>query len=132
MADLARIACCAAALVACANAARADAYEIAVLQALDKVSARVSKLDAPIGQSVRFGNLKITSRACDKRPPEEEPESAAFLEIVEETPGEVPMTQFVGWMFASSPALSAMEHPIYDVWVLDCRNASSSTSETSP
>ena len=115
-----------------ADAARAEPYEIAVLQALDKISARVSQLDAPIGKTVHFGNLEITARACDKRPPEEQPESAAFLEIVEKSPGEPPATQFVGWMFASSPALSAMEHPIYDVWVLDCKNASSSASETSP
>ncbi len=120
------------AALAAAGAARADPYEITVLQALDKVSARVSPLEVPVGKSVAFGNLEITARACDKRPPEETPESAAFLEIVETHEGEAPVTQFVGWMFASSPALSAMEHPIYDVWVLDCRNASTSPSETSP
>ncbi len=114
------------------GAAEADPYQITVLQALDKVSARVSPLDVPVGQTVSFGNLEITARACDKRPPEELPESAAFLEIVEKREGEPPVTQFVGWMFASSPALSAMEHPVYDVWVLDCKNASTSASETAP
>lgn len=113
-------------------AAQADPYEIAVLQALDKVSARVSVLEVPVGKSVAFGNLEITARACDKRPPEETPESAAFLEIVEKRPGEAPATPFIGWMFASSPALSAMEHPVYDVWVLDCKNASNAASESSP
>ena len=113
-------------------AAEADPYQITVLQALDKVSARVSPLEVPVGQTVTFGNLEITARACDKRPPEEQPESAAFLEIVEKREGEPPKTQFVGWMFASSPALSAMEHPVYDVWVLDCKNPSTSASETSP
>ena len=121
-----------AALVLSAAAAQADPYQIAVLQALDKVSARVSVLDVPVGQTVAFGTLEITARACDKRPPEETPESAAFLEIVEKRPGEAAATPFIGWMFASSPALSAMEHPVYDVWVLDCKNASSSASETSP
>jgi hypothetical protein len=120
-----------AALTATA-AADADPYAITVLQALDKVSARVSPLEVPVGETVRFGNLEITARACDKRPPEEQPESAAFLEIVERHEGEPPVTQFVGWMFASSPALSAMEHPVYDVWVLDCKNPSTSASETSP
>jgi hypothetical protein len=120
------------ALLAPAAAAQADPYEIAVLQALDKVSARVSPLEVPVGKTVAFGNLEITARACDKRPPEETPESAAFLEIVETHEGEAPVTQFVGWMFASSPALSAMEHPVYDVWVLDCKNASTSASETAP
>ena len=120
------------ALLAPAAAAQADPYEIAVLQALDKVSARVSPLEVPVGKTVTFGNLEITARACDKRPPEETPESAAFLEIVETHEGEAPVTQFVGWMFASSPALSAMEHPVYDVWVLDCKNASTSASDTAP
>lgn len=118
--------------VLASTAAEADPYEITVLQALDKVSARVSPLEVPVGQTVTFGNLEITARACDKRPPEELPESAAFLEIVEKHEGEPPATRFVGWMFASSPALSAMEHPVYDVWVLDCKNASTSASETSP
>jgi len=121
-----------AALTLTTAAAQADPYEIAVLQALDKVSARVSVLEVPVGKMVAFGTLEITARACDKRPPEETPESAAFLEIVERRPGEAPATPFIGWMFASSPALSAMEHPVYDVWVLDCKNASNSASETSP
>ena len=122
----------AVAVLASTGAAEAEAYAITVLQALDKVSARVSPLEVPVGETVRFGNLEITARACDKRPPEETPESAAFLEIVERHEGEPPVTQFVGWMFASSPALSAMEHPVYDVWVLDCKNPSTSASETSP
>ena len=122
----------AVALALTAAVARADPYQIAVLQALDKVSARVSVLEVPVGKTVAFGTLEITARACDKRPPEETPESAAFLEIVEKRPGEVSATPFIGWMFASSPALSAMEHPVYDVWVLDCKNASSSASGTSP
>ena len=121
-----------AALTLTAAAAQADPYEIAVLQALDKVSARVSVLEVPVGKMVAFGTLEITARACDKRPPEETPESAAFLEIVEKRPGEAPATPFIGWMFASSPALSAMEHPVYDVWVLDCKNASNAASESSP
>jgi hypothetical protein len=112
--------------------AAADPYQIVVLQALDKVAARVSKLEVPVGQTVNFGSLEITARACDKRPPEEPPESAAFLEIVEKRPDEAPATQFDGWMFASSPALSAMEHPVYDVWVIDCKNPATTSSETTP
>jgi hypothetical protein len=123
----------ATALALTAATAAADPYQIAVLQALDKVSARVSVLEVPVGKTVAFGNLEITARACDKRPPEETPESAAFLEIVEKLPGAAPATTpFIGWMFASSPALSAMEHPVYDVWVLDCKNPSSSSPESSP
>ena len=96
---------------------------IAVLQGLDKVTARVSTIRAPINQAVRFGSLRITARACTKTPPEEPPEVTVFLEVVEAQPGELPVSVFSGWMFASSPALSAMEHPVYDVWVIDCRSA---------
>lgn len=97
--------------------------KIAVLQGLDKVTARVSTIRAPINQAVRFGTLRITARTCTKTPPEEAPETTVFLEVIEARPGELPLQVFSGWMFASSPALSAMEHPVYDVWVIDCRSA---------
>ena len=95
-------------------------FNVAVLQGLDKVTARVSAFKAVIGKTMTFGTLKIIVRRCDKRPPEETPESAAFIEVSEERPGESPISVYRGWMFASSPALAAMEHPVYDVWVLDC------------
>jgi len=112
--------------------AEANPMRIVVLGGLDKITAHVSTFEAPVGQTVSFGALRITARACDKRPPEETPESAAFLEVVEQRPGEAPQTLFTGWMFASSPALSAMDNPIYDLWVLDCKNAASSGVGTSP
>ena len=120
-----------AAAVLVAAPAGADPYGIAVLQGLDKVTARVSTIEAPVGHPVRFGTLEIVARTCDKRPPEETPESAAFLDIWEMRPGEPAVSLFRGWMFASSPALSAMEHPVYDVWVLDCKTPASAapTSE---
>ena len=99
--------------------------ENVVLRAMDKITARVSTVTVPVGDTVVFGSLQITARACDKRPPEETPEASAFLEIVEERPGEAPQQRFNGWMFASSPALSALEHPVYDIWVLDCTNVAS-------
>lgn len=100
--------------------AAAEPYPIAVLGGLDKVTARVSTIEVPIGHAVRFGTLEITVRTCDKRPPEEPPESAAFLDIWEIRREQPAAKLFRGWMFASSPALSAMEHAVYDVWVLDC------------
>lgn len=93
----------------------------AVLQGLDKITARISTIEAPLDQEVSFGDLKIVVRACQKRPPEEPPESAAFLEIRQAKPGEEATMLFSGWMFASSPAVSALDHPVYDVWVLDCK-----------
>lgn len=92
-----------------------------MLQGLDKVTARVSTVNAQIDRPARFGTLEITLRACHKRPPEEPPESAAFLEIRELRLGEQPRPLFSGWMFASSPALNPLQHPVYDVWVLDCK-----------
>jgi len=112
--------------------AAANPMKFVVLRGLDKITAHVSTFTAPIDKMVQFGALQITARSCDKRPPEEVPESAAFLEIVEARPGETPQKLFSGWMFASSPALSALENPIYDLWVLDCSNDSSLPAGTSP
>ena len=127
-----RLLVAAAALLLAAPAARAET--VAVLQGLDKTTARVSTFDAPVGQPVRFGRLVITARACVKHPPEEEPESAAFLQIDElrqdERNAEIAQRIFSGWMFASSPALSALENPIYDVSVLDCKSDSTAAAES--
>ena len=100
--------------------------QVAVLQGLDKITARITTIDAPVGQPVRFGTLDITVRRCHKRPPEETPETTVFLQIREQRLGERAQDLFTGWMFASSPAVSSMEHPVYDVWVVDCKNSSSS------
>ncbi|MGH6885985.1 MAG: DUF2155 domain-containing protein [Geminicoccales bacterium] len=94
---------------------------VVVMQGLDKITARISTFEAPLDQAVMFGTLEIVARACRKRPPEEPPETAAFLEISDVRPDEPKVALFTGWMFASSPALSALEHPVYDVWVIDCR-----------
>jgi hypothetical protein len=96
---------------------------VAVLQGLDKVTARIFTISAPLNDAVRFGSLRITARACTKTPPTEPPEVTAFLEVLEVQPGVFPVPVFSGWMFASSPALSAMEHAVYDVWVIDCKAA---------
>ena len=101
--------------------AQAQSVKMAILQGLDKVTARISTIQAPIGEEVTFGTLVITARTCRKRPPEETPETTAFLEVIDDKPGEPPRLVFSGWMFASSPALSALEHAVYDVWVIDCK-----------
>ncbi|MBS40596.1 MAG: glycosyl hydrolase family 5 [Rhodospirillales bacterium] len=92
----------------------------ALLQGLDKVTARIKNIQAPINQFVAFGSLRLCVRACIKRPPEEFPESSAFLEVFDEHSGQARTPIFSGWMFASSPSLSSMEHAIYDIWVVDC------------
>ena len=96
----------------------------AVLQGLDKVTATVTTFTAPLDTVVRYGTLDITVRTCQKTPPTEPPEKYVFLEIDETNPNTEAARVFSGWMFASSPALAALEHPIYDVWVIDCMHAS--------
>jgi hypothetical protein len=115
-------------------AARAEAVpmDTVVLRALDKITGRVSTLEVPVGKTARFGTLEITAWQCDEAPPEQRPESAAFLQIREVQPNENPEEWFSGWMLASSPALSALQHPVYDLWVIACKNASTSASDTSP
>ena len=110
------------------SVARADmiAEPVALLQGLDKITARVSRFEAPVDKPVHFGDLTILVRDCEKRSPEERPESAAFLDIDVIRPGEDKTRLFSGWMFASSPALSALENPVYDVNLLDCKAASGS------
>ena len=107
-------------------AAETTPESVAVLQGLDKITARVSKFEAPVGAPVQFGTLAIRVRDCEKSSPEDTPESAAFLEIDESRQSNVRTRVFSGWMFASSPALSALEHPVYDVILLDCKAASGS------
>lgn len=104
------------------------------LNGLDKITGRIMSFEAPVDVPAQFGALQITARTCHKRPPEETPEVSAYLEIEDfrtapaAGKGE-PKRQvsgqhiFSGWMFASSPALSALEHPIYDVWVIDCKTS---------
>ena len=101
---------------------------VAVIRALDKITARVEEIDLPVGKNVQFGTLAIVARTCRVTLPEETPpESAAYLEVVEFKPGTTGGAPvFDGWMFASSPALSAMEHPVYDIWVTGCREKASS------
>lgn len=100
-----------------------ERYQTAVLQGLDKPNARMQKFEIPVGKQIQFGPLTIGVRTCRKTTPEDEPEAAAFIEISDERAKD-PAQQnlYKGWMFASSPALSALEHPIYDVWVLDCKD----------
>lgn len=107
-------------------------YPRVKLQSLDKVTARTQTFEADVGSTIKYGPIYIKIRACRKAPPIEEPEAAAFLQIWELTPEEQAKWIFSGWMFKSSPALSAMDHPIYDVWVLDCLEAAEESEETKP
>lgn len=146
---LAAIACCICVLIAPLHPALArqmDDYPVVQLRALDKITARTLTFEAKVGSTMRFGSIYIKPQACKKASPIDAPESTAFLQIWEATTDQQDLIAlqeqqaeqqeeqqeeqdttntewiFSGWMFASSPALSAMDHPIYDVWVMDCLN----------
>lgn len=93
---------------------------LVVLRGLNKVIGRVSKLEVPLGTLARFENLEIIARKCVKSPPDEQPENVALLEIRELKSGESPKQIFLGWMLSSNPAISSLEHPVYDIMVLSC------------
>lgn len=93
----------------------------AVLSGLDKITGRIISFDVAIGETVQFGALQVTPRVCYTRPPTETPSTDSFLEVDEITlQGEIKRL-FTGWMFAASPGLHAIEHPIYDIWLADCK-----------
>ena len=100
--------------------AEMEDYPVVKLQSLGKVTARTMTFEARVGSTVKYGPLYIKTQACRKASPIDQPESAAFIQIWEVTPDKKAKWVFSGWMFASSPALSSMDHPIYDVWVVDC------------
>ena len=95
---------------------------VATMQALDKITARISTLSAPVGEARQFGTLEVTVQRCVFHPPEETPENAAFVVIRDlgYEPSVEPSEVFSGWMFSSSPAISALEHPVYDITLLAC------------
>lgn len=98
------------------------AMDTAVLRTLDKVTGRTSTIEVKVGDTADFGTLSIKVNVCKTRPPEEPPENALFLEIFNAAhKNAVKERIFSGWMFSSSPALSALENSLYDVWPVKCK-----------
>lgn len=110
----------AAADIAVSDVEKPPEYNTIVLQGLNKVTGHISKIEGPLGTALRFGNIEIVAKRCWKSPPEEQPENAALLDILEFKPGEGSGRIFQGWMFSSSPGLSGLEHAVYDVTVIAC------------
>jgi hypothetical protein len=102
-----------------------------VLQGLDKVTTRTRRFPAAVGETVAFGTLRISVSECMVNVPEAPAEVAAFLTIVDNKPGQSAQTLFSGWMFASSPGLSALDSSVYDVWVVACANVSQTSAAPS-
>jgi hypothetical protein len=94
--------------------------QTAVFATLDKVTARISKLEVPLNQTVVFGSLSVTARVCNSRPPDEQPKTTSFVEVEETMLDGQKKKLFSGWMIAESPGLNAVEHPVFDVWLTDC------------
>ena len=94
---------------------------LAELQALDKVTARVTSLRATLDQPERFGSLTITVRACFSRPPDEVPDASAWMEITDSRAPANGAPVFRGWMIANAPGVNMLQHPVYDIRVMECR-----------
>ena len=93
---------------------------VAIFAALDKVTARISRLEVALGESVEFGALRVTPHACFTRPLTEAPLTSTFVDVEERKLDGSEKRLFAGWMFAQSPGLNAVEHPVYDVWLTGC------------
>jgi len=109
---------------------RRPRYDVAVIQALDKVTAETLRFEAAVGRPVRYKTLIFTVRACERSAPDEPTEdAAAYIEVLSQPRAEPgrpvlpPKQAFKGWMFASSPSLNPLEHPVYDAWLITCRTA---------
>ena len=101
----------------------------ALFSGLDKITGRIISFDANVGETVQFGALQLTPRACYTRPATETSNTDAFVEVDEVTlQGEVRRI-FTGWMYASSPGLHGVEHPIYDLWLTDCKGGAQAAAE---
>jgi hypothetical protein len=94
---------------------------VAEFTGLDKITGRTIEFDVLIDETVQFGALQVTPRACHTRPPTEPEQTTAFVEVDEITLTNEIQRIFTGWMFAASPGLNAIEHPVYDVWLVDCK-----------
>ena len=100
---------------------------VLMLRGLDKITGRPTDIAAPIGKEVHFATLTITARYCYSTPASETPETSAFLQIEDHRPDQGAKRIFSGWMYASSPGMHGMEHPLYDVWVINCSNGAPNT-----
>lgn len=101
----------------------------AQMQAMDKITGRVSVINVPVDGEVKFGSLSIVVRSCQTRPEEETPDNFAFVDITDTNLQGEELNIFKGWMISSSPATHAVEHPIYDVWLLKCRDTKVAKSQ---
>jgi len=103
---------------------------VAEFTGLDKITGRTITFDVMVDETVQFGALQVTPRVCHTRPPTEPAQTTAFVEVDEITLANKIQRLFTGWMFAASPGLHAVEHPVYDVWLVDCKVQMGAKPET--
>ncbi len=113
-----------AALGATPAVAETIANPIAAFSGLDKITGRITNFDVYIDETVQFGALQLTPRACYTRPATEMQRTTVFLEVDQVSLKGGAQRVFTGWMFADSPALNAIDHPVYDIWLVDCKQQS--------
>jgi len=108
------------------------ANPIAAFSGLDKITGRITNFDVYINETVQFGALQLTPRACYTRPPTETQRTSVFLEVDQVSLKGGTQRVFTGWMFADSPALNAIDHPVYDIWLVDCKQQSDTPPPDAP
>jgi hypothetical protein len=123
-----------AASCACAPGALAERIDngVAVFSALDKVTATIKTLEIPLNETTVFGALKVTPRTCYSRPSTEQPKTTSFVQVEEVQLDGQQKKIFSGWMFAESPGLNAVEHPVFDVWLTGCEKPKNAVAAKAP
>jgi hypothetical protein len=125
---------CATIVCGTISSAHAERLEnkVAVFSALDKVTATIKTLTVPLNETRDFGALKVTPRVCYSRPPTEQPKTTSFVEVQEVQLDGQEKKIFSGWMFAESPGLNAVEHPVFDVWLTGCEEPKNPVAAAAP
>ncbi|EIM29462.1 DUF2155 domain-containing protein [Microvirga lotononidis] len=120
-----------AGVIGAAGAAQADRIKnpTAVFSGLDKITGRIVSFEVGIDETVQFGALQMTPRVCFTKPPTEAPNTTSFIEVDEPGPEGQNKRVFSGWLFAASPGLHGLEHPVYDIWLVDCKGGTEVISE---
>lgn len=118
------------AFVFLANPVQAEriSNKVAVFSGIDKITGRIISFDVYVDETVQFGALQVTPRVCYSRPVTEKPKTTSFIEVDEITLDRNIRRIFTGWMFADSPGLNAVEHPVYDIWLTGCKMDSEVTA----
>jgi hypothetical protein len=129
--EWARAALVLALVIGGASAAQADRIKnpTAVFSGLDKITGRIVSFETAVNETVQFGALQMTARVCFTKPPTENPNTTSFVEVEEIGTDGKNRRVFSGWMFAASPGLHSIEHPVYDIWLVDCKGGTEVVAE---